>query len=180
MAGRIFPAAAPYVNWDGLYTTGYRVGIARQASCEAAFDPAVAEILRRHGCAAVLRATYVDQSGSQVATVGVAVMPSLAAARAAVNGVASGPGQTVGLRAAGSPAPGPTGSARRSGAGSARPAADPMPTSSPPVTPTAGRSGRPGADYVAGPGDLGNGVLNRIAAVLSAGGPPCERPDITC
>ena len=46
-AGQIFPAAAPYVNWDGLYTTGYRVGIARQASCEAAFDPPVAEILRR-------------------------------------------------------------------------------------------------------------------------------------
>ena len=41
-------------------------------------------------------------------------------------------------------------------------------------------SGRPGADYVAGPGDLGNGVLSRIAAVLSGAGPPCERPDVTC
>ena len=102
-AGQIFPAAAPYVNWDGLYTTGYRVGIARQASCEAAFDPPVAQILRRHGCAAVLRATYVNQSGSQVATVGVAVMPSLAAALAAVSSVASAPGQTAGLRAAGFP-----------------------------------------------------------------------------
>ena len=180
-AGRIFPAAAPYVNWDGLYTTGYRVGIARQASCEAAFDPPVAEILRRHGCAAVLRATYVDQSGSQVATVGVAVMPSLAAARAAVNGVVSAPGQTVGLRAAGFPGTWSDrfGDAQRGWFGV---------TSSGPYAYffaagyTDGRpgSGRPGADYVAGPGDLGNGVLNRIAAVLSAGGPPCDRPDVTC
>jgi hypothetical protein len=180
-AGRIFPAAAPYVNWDGLYTTGYRVGIARQASCGVAFDPPVAQILRRHGCAAVLRATYVDQSGSQVATVGVAVMPSLAAALAAVSSVARAPGQTVGLRAAGFPGTWSDrfGDAQRGwfGVSSSGPYAYFFAAGY-----TDGRpgSGRPGADYVAGPGDLGNGVLNRIAAVLSGSGPPCERPDVTC
>ena len=43
-------------------------------------DPAAARILPGHGCLAVLRATYVDATRSLAVTVGVAVMPSPAAA----------------------------------------------------------------------------------------------------
>ena len=42
----------------------------------AATDPAAARALDRRGCQAVLRATYVDSTGSLVVTVGVAVLPA--------------------------------------------------------------------------------------------------------
>jgi len=64
----------------GLALTAQRIGIARQATCNAATDPAAARVLDRQGCQAVLRATYVDSTGSLVVTVGVAVLPSAAAA----------------------------------------------------------------------------------------------------
>ena len=63
--------------------TARRLGIARQASCAAAADAAVAAVLTRNGCAAMLRATYVDGTGSYVVTVGVGVMPGSAQAAAA-------------------------------------------------------------------------------------------------
>ena len=44
---------------------------------------AAAAVLRRDGCRAVLRATYVDSTWSYVMTVGVAVLPSDAAAKKA-------------------------------------------------------------------------------------------------
>jgi hypothetical protein len=180
-AARIFPAAVRYVNADGLSTTGYRVGIARRASCVAALDPPAAAILRRHGCAAVLRATYVDQSGSLVATVGVAVMPSLTAALAAVNSVLSAPGKAAGLRAAGFPGTWADrfGDAQRgwSFATSGGPYAYFFAAG---YTDGEPASGRLGANYLVGPGDLGSGVLSRIAAILSGGGPPCRRTDVTC
>jgi hypothetical protein len=88
-AGAIFPAslqyAAPSVLSDlGLQLTADRIGIARQASCAAATDPAaVGAVLARHGCEAMLRATYVDGTGSYVITVGVAAMPGSAQVKAA-------------------------------------------------------------------------------------------------
>jgi hypothetical protein len=82
-AGAIFPAslqyAAPSTLSDDLKLTADRIGIARQASCAAATDPAaVGAVLARHGCEAMLRATYVDGTGSYVITVGVAAMPGSA------------------------------------------------------------------------------------------------------
>jgi hypothetical protein len=90
-AGAIFPAALRYAppptlpsNDPGLWQTADRVGIARQASCAAATDPAaVGAVLARHGCEAMLRATYVDGTGSYVITVGVAAMPGSAQVNAA-------------------------------------------------------------------------------------------------
>jgi hypothetical protein len=63
------------------------IGIAPRASCAAAADPAVAAILARSGCRTVLRATYADVSGTLVATAGIAVMPSAAAAASAQNAI---------------------------------------------------------------------------------------------
>ena len=87
-AGAIFPASLQYAGpstlSDDLKLTADRIGIARQASCAAATDPAaVGAVLARHGCEAMLRATYVDGTGSYVITVGVAAMPGSAQVKAA-------------------------------------------------------------------------------------------------
>ena len=89
-AGTIFPASLHYelssaLSVDlNLQLTADRIGIASQASCAAATDPAaVGAALARHGCEAMLRATYVDGTDSYVITVGVAAMPGSAQANAA-------------------------------------------------------------------------------------------------
>ena len=58
-----------------------RVGIAPQSGCGTGVTTAAAAAVLRHdGCEAVLRATYADSTRSYVMTVGVAVLPSDAAA----------------------------------------------------------------------------------------------------
>jgi len=87
-AGQIFPASVLYqlsatVLQDAtpLNLNALRIGIAPQSGCGAGVTPsAAAAVLRRDGCKAVLRATYVDSTWSYVMTVGVAVLPSAAAA----------------------------------------------------------------------------------------------------
>ena len=87
-AGQIFPASIPYqlsaavlqdatpLNLDAL-----RIGVAPQSGCGAGVTTSAATaVLRRDGCQAVLRATYVDATQSYILTVGVAVLPSDAAA----------------------------------------------------------------------------------------------------
>lgn len=97
-AGTIFPASIRYSpptaldDDTALTLTARRIGIARQASCAAATDHAVAVVLARNGCEAVLRATYVDGTGSYVVTVGVAVLPGAAQANAAKRELASAGG----------------------------------------------------------------------------------------
>lgn len=104
-AGAIFPAslryAAPVALSDDpkLQLTASRVGIARQASCAAATDPSVVgAVLARHGCEAMLRATYVDGTGSYVITVGVAAMPGSAQVHAAERALAGVAGAGAGVR----------------------------------------------------------------------------------
>jgi hypothetical protein len=105
-ASTIFPATVSYAPSDSLsddsslMLSARRVGIAKQATCTAAADPGAARMLTADGCSAVLRATYVDGTGSYVVTVGAAVMPGTtqaAAAARAINaaGGASGPGSAV-------------------------------------------------------------------------------------
>jgi hypothetical protein len=93
-AGQIFPASVTYqlpaqvlqgpapLSLDAL-----RVGIAPQSGCDGGVTTAAAGVLRRTGCEAVLRATYVDATRSYVMTVGVAVLPSAAAAGTAAEGL---------------------------------------------------------------------------------------------
>ncbi|MGP7999477.1 MAG: hypothetical protein ACLPKI_19490 [Streptosporangiaceae bacterium] len=83
-AGRIFPATVPYqlpaASLDSAAVVrldARRVGIAPQASCHAATDRAAWRVLARHGCQTVLRATYLDSTGTFAITVGVAVLPGL-------------------------------------------------------------------------------------------------------
>ena len=95
-AGRIFPASVSYQlsslvlqDLDGLDLNALRVGIApQQSDCAKAVTSATAgQVLRRNGCEAVLRATYIDETRSYVMTVGVAVLPTEAAARSAASGL---------------------------------------------------------------------------------------------
>lgn len=105
-AGTIFPASVSYAPPESLdddpslTLTARRVGIADQASCASAADPTAAALLDRDGCAAMLRATYVDETDSFVVTVGAAVLPGTASAQRAAQSItraegSSGLGSTV-------------------------------------------------------------------------------------
>jgi hypothetical protein len=95
-AGQIFPALIPYQlspallqDATPLSVAALRIGVAPQSGCGTGVTTsAAATVLRRDGCQAVLRATYVDATGSYVMTVGVAVLPSPAAARKASQSLA--------------------------------------------------------------------------------------------
>jgi hypothetical protein len=95
-AGRIFPPSVSYQLSAGLLQdeaplslSAFRVSIApQQSNCAKAVTSAVTgAVLRRDGCEAVLRATYVDATRSFVMTVGVAVLPNAAAAASADSGL---------------------------------------------------------------------------------------------
>jgi len=98
-AGRIFPASVPYqlpaASLNSATTVrldARRVGIAPQASCQAATDPAAWRVLAQHGCRTVLRATYQDSTGAFAVTVGVAVLPGMSQASGAGRALPSGSG----------------------------------------------------------------------------------------
>jgi uncharacterized membrane protein YgcG len=94
-AGQIFPSSVGYTLPDtviadnpALVLHAVRVAIAPQTGCASGVSSsAAAAVLRREGCEAMLRATYVDQTMSFVMTVGVAVLPSANAASAASAGL---------------------------------------------------------------------------------------------
>ena len=88
-AGQIFPASVPYQlparaldDTAPLGLPALRVSIAAQQSdcAKAVTSAAAGAALSRNGCEAVLRATYVDATRSYVMTVGVAALPTEAAA----------------------------------------------------------------------------------------------------
>ena len=88
-AGQIFPASVAYqlpasVLQDAtpLSLDAFRVSITPQESdcAKAVTSVAAGAVLRKNGCQAVLRATYVDATRSFVMTVGVAVLPNAASA----------------------------------------------------------------------------------------------------
>jgi hypothetical protein len=105
-AGEIFPKTVSYQvpgsmlgDSTALDLIAYRIGIARQANCRAATDASVAKVLVRHGCLAVLRATYDDATQSLAVTVGVAVLPSVGAANASGRSLPGGNVLSPGIRA---------------------------------------------------------------------------------
>ena len=94
--GRIFPASVSYQLPAGvlqdvapLELNAFRVSIAPQESdcAKAVTSVAAGTVLRKHGCEAVLRATYVDATRSFVMTVGVAVLPNAVSAASADSGL---------------------------------------------------------------------------------------------
>ncbi|HEY2508438.1 MAG TPA: hypothetical protein VGI58_18120 [Streptosporangiaceae bacterium] len=100
-AGAIFPATISYQvpgqafnATSGLPLRARRLGIAPQAACADGVSPPAALVLRQHGCLAVLRATYLDSTGSMVATTAVAVLPDPAAAEIVLGDLTGSSGLT--------------------------------------------------------------------------------------
>ena len=94
-AGQVFPASLQYQipntslnSKNNLALTARRLGIAAPSSCGKAVSKSAAAVLAAGRCASVLRATYLDASESMVTTVGVAALPTHAAALAAVDKLA--------------------------------------------------------------------------------------------
>jgi hypothetical protein len=83
-AGKIFPATISFQNSEGDTASAHLVGIAPPVTCRAAMNPAVFAKIRPFGCTTMLRATYVDTSGTLAATVGIGIMPSQSAAADAI------------------------------------------------------------------------------------------------
>jgi hypothetical protein len=101
-AGKIFPAAITYQVPSGtlnassqLALTAYRVGIAQELSCAKAADAAADRVLSAGHCAALLRATYADETDSMLVTIGVAVMPSAGVASSAASKLSADQEATV-------------------------------------------------------------------------------------
>lgn len=177
-AGAIFPATVGYQSPEGSALTATLIGIAPRASCASALDPKIAAAVRPLGCEAVLRATYVDASGTLVATVGFAVMSSAEAANRASSALTTA--QTVsGIRAAtfsGTPAATFGDRQRASFAGGQVPGpylfffaagyADGR------VLPAV--SGNPDLS------GLGDGVMGHLETILTNIGKPCEMKDMRC
>ncbi|GAA2070412.1 hypothetical protein [Actinomadura alba] len=95
-AGEIFPATVQYefeTAPPGAKPKAHRIGIAAASGCAQALDRQAAEILALGGCRTVLRATYVDDSGTLVSTIGIAVMPSVKNAGEVDGRLARVPGQ---------------------------------------------------------------------------------------
>jgi hypothetical protein len=177
-AGKIFPATVSYHDTEGTVMTARLVGIAPPASCQAGLESAGYSMVRSLGCATILRATYVDESGALAATVGIAVLRSPAAAQHAVSDVTS-LGPTDGLHAvsfSGTTAA-QFGDAARGMQGG---------TAGGPYLflYTAGfTDGMPGAAAVDQQQELvafGSGVDLGLQAVLTGHGKPCTMKDIKC
>jgi hypothetical protein len=86
-AGKIFPDNVSYQSAQGNSSTASRVGIAPAIPCQSALEPVLGRQLRNLGCVTMLRATYLDASGTLAATVGIAVMSSAANASRADAGL---------------------------------------------------------------------------------------------
>jgi hypothetical protein len=177
--GQIFPKTARYTT-AGDPAKATLIGIAPQSSCAAAADSQVAAALTRSGCVTMLRATYVDQSGTVLATVGIAVMKSTNGAQQAQSAIEGlGTEEKAGILAVGFPGTPFPGSAREDFgflAGGQGPYvffytagyAD-------------GRSTRIQPDNnETATTDLGSGVMNSLSNAFTAPVKPCSNKDISC
>jgi hypothetical protein len=176
-AGKIFPATVSYTDTNGGQLTLTRVGIVPQTSCRSALDPTAFQQVRPYGCAAMLRATYVDAAGTQAVTVGIAVFPSALAAQEAQGGLQSA-SSGAGLYAA------PIAGTIADTFGNAqRGASDAQVAGAYVVLYTAGYTdGMPASAAKANDqlSSMGSGVLATLEPTLSRHTSPCTMKDIKC
>jgi hypothetical protein len=102
-AGQIFPATLAYHSELLNREFARRAGISPARSCAAGLDAAVATTARHDGCQTVLRASYVDQLGGVVYTIGVLAFPTAGQAAAFLARYQAGQSPVRGLRAAAFP-----------------------------------------------------------------------------
>jgi hypothetical protein len=98
-AGAMFPDSVSYTvpatdlnaNANANLTLQARLlSVSPATTCAAAVTGTAAQDLSQHDCRAAMRATYVDSSGSLIATVAVAVLPSTGAERSVVKELTGG------------------------------------------------------------------------------------------
>jgi hypothetical protein len=97
-AGRIFPASLSYTTSLLTREKARRIGIAAGHACSAALIGGVAQLARRDGCRAAVRATYEDQLQGVLFTTAVLAFPTPARAAAFARAIAADP-LPAGLRA---------------------------------------------------------------------------------
>jgi hypothetical protein len=98
-AGQIFPAGLTYTTDLLNDESARRAGIAPGYRCAAAVDAALAALTRRYGCRAALRASYLDQPGGVVYTLGVLAFPDPRAAAGFFGHYSAGRSPVRGLHA---------------------------------------------------------------------------------
>ena len=177
-AGTIFPGKISYPDVAGNTATATRVGIAPRTTCRAALEPAAVAQLRSMHCATMLRATYLSAGGSIAATIGVAVLPSVATAEKAQSDLTLQPGSGLYALPYARTMAGSFTNAARAAAGAqfAGPYLFLF---------TAGYTdGQPGSAVAAGDSGelaaLGAGIVRMLAKTLTSHGPPCSMRDISC
>jgi len=95
----IFPATVAYTTAQNTTETATRLAISSGDSCGESLDVTVAGAASRFGCVAVLRASYADELGGTVYTVGVVVFPASANARGFARSVPATTNPATGLNA---------------------------------------------------------------------------------
>jgi hypothetical protein len=177
-AGQIFPRRLSYLDSADISVHLTRSGIARPAGCAQALDPSVAQEMIRNGCRTMLRASYVDSTGTMVATVGIAVFPgSIAAARAAQ---ATSLGDSAGLDAFSVPGTAASGfgNGQRQTFGGAYPQHGPyIFLASAGFTDARARTAGPGDPALL---DLVNAVPGALVTTMTKTGDACREKDIRC
>jgi hypothetical protein len=98
-AGQIFPATIRYSSDQLTDEAASRLGIGPALPCGQALDVTLQAAARAAGCAGVLRASYADELGGIVYTLGVLAFPDDAAARQFAAAVPQGKYPATGLRA---------------------------------------------------------------------------------
>jgi hypothetical protein len=97
--GQIFPLHIPYSTAQDTNETAARLGVGAGDSCAAALDGTLQKAAGGFGCVAALRASYADELGGTVYTVGVIVFPNDQAALGFYSSVPQGTGPAAGLHA---------------------------------------------------------------------------------
>lgn len=173
-AGKIFPATIGYRTAQNVKSTARLVGIGRPVSCAAGFGPtALAKV--GTGCRTLLRATYVDASGTLLLTAGVAVMPSPQAASEAMSRLSAAHAGGRPLAFSGTIA-GRFHAAQRARAGAQAAGPYLLVFAAGYADGEPGHAARGNEELAA----LGLGVLDQVGVVLSAHGSPCTMKDISC
>jgi hypothetical protein len=96
---QIFPVTVAYRTPQDTTETATRLGISSGDSCQESLDDTALPAADRYGCHAVLRATYADELGGTVYTVGVVVLPDHAAAAGLASSVSVTAYPATGLNA---------------------------------------------------------------------------------
>jgi len=97
--GDIFPVAFRYSTGLGTTETASLLSIGADDSCPGALDPSLSQEAQVLGCVAALRASYADELGGTVYTVGVLAFPTGEMAEAFSRSVPLGEYPATGLRA---------------------------------------------------------------------------------